>query len=264
MDGSAALTITFLGTGTSHGVPMIGCDCSVCQSPDPRDQRTRTAALLRTPTTTVVIDTPPDFRTQVLRERVTHLDAVVYTHSHTDHIMGFDDLRRFSEGPDATIPIHADPQTLTDLRRVFQFAFTGHNPWPGYVRPDANEISGPFQIGDIEFAPVTLPHGRFEVTGYVLSVAGRKLAAYFTDCNSVPPPAMEAARDVPVLIIDCLRHRPHPTHLNVEQATAFSREMNAGQTYFTHIAHDLDHAETVAVLPDGVTLAHDGLTISIS
>ncbi len=263
MDGTAALTITFLGTGTSHGVPMIGCDCTVCQSTDPRDQRTRTAALLRTPTTTVVVDTPPDFRTQILRERVTHLDAVVYTHSHTDHIMGFDDLRRFSEGPDSTIPIHADPTTLTDLRRVFQFAFTGHNPWPGYVRPAPHEITGPFQIGDIQFTPVTLPHGRFAVTGFVLAVAGRKLAAYFTDCNAVPPPAMDAARDVPVLIIDCLRHRPHPTHLSVEQATAIAREMNAGQSYFTHIAHDLGHAATTAALPPGITLAHDSLTISI-
>ncbi len=260
MDGTAAaLTITFLGTGTSHGVPMINCDCVVCRSDDPRDNRTRTAVVVRTPTTAFTIDTPPDFRTQILRERITHLDAVVYTHPHTDHIMGFDDLRRFSEG--GTIPIHADPATLTDLRRAFQFAFASDHNWPGYVRPEAHEIAGPFAIGDVELTPVTLPHGRFDVTGFVLSVGGRKLAAYFTDCNTVPAAALEAARDVPVLIIDALRHRPHPTHLTVEQASHFAAEMNAGRTYFTHICHDLGHAATEAALPPEIRLAYDGLTI---
>ncbi len=261
MDGTAALSITFLGTGTSHGVPMINCDCDVCRSDDPRDQRTRTAAFVRTATTAFAIDTPPDFRTQVLREGIRRLDAIVYTHSHTDHVMGFDDLRRFSEG--GTIPIHADPATLTDLRRVFQFAFTAQHTWPGYVRPDAHEVTAPFTIGDVELTPVTLPHGRFDVTGYVLAVGGRKLAAYFTDCHAVPPPAIAAARDVPVLIIDALRHQPHPTHLTVEQATSFAREMNAGRTYFTHICHDLGHAATEADLPPDIRLAHDGLTIQI-
>ncbi|MGC1480563.1 MAG: MBL fold metallo-hydrolase [Chthoniobacterales bacterium] len=261
MDGTSALTITFLGTGTSHGVPMIGCDCDVCHSCDPRDKRTRTAIAVRTAATAFAIDTPPDFRTQVLREGITHLDAVVFTHSHTDHIMGFDDLRRFSEG--GSIPIHADLTTLTDLKRVFQFAFTLTHNWPGYVRPDPHEITGPFTIGDVTLIPTTLPHGHFDVTGFVLSVSGRKLAAYFTDCNDVPPAAMDAARDVPVLIIDALRRREHPTHLTVDRATEIAREMGAAQTYFTHLSHDLAHAETVASLPPGVTLAHDGLTISI-
>jgi phosphoribosyl 1,2-cyclic phosphate phosphodiesterase len=261
MDGTAALSITFLGTGTSHGVPMINCDCAVCRSDDPRDNRTRTAIIVRTPTTTFTLDTPPDFRTQVLRERITHLDAVVYTHSHTDHIMGFDDLRRFCEG--RTIPIHADPATLTDLRRVFQFAFASDHNWPGFVRPEAHEITAPFTIGDVQLTPVTLPHGRFNVTGFVLSVGDRKLAAYFTDCNGVPPAALEAARDVPVLIIDALRHRPHPTHLTVEQAANFATAMNASRTYFTHVCHDLGHAATEADLPPEIRLAHDGLTIHL-
>jgi phosphoribosyl 1,2-cyclic phosphate phosphodiesterase len=175
--------------------------------------------------------------------------------------MGFDDLRRFCEG--RTIPIHADPATLTDLRRVFQFAFASDHNWPGFVRPEAHEITAPFTIGDVQLTPVTLPHGRFNVTGFVLSVGDRKLAAYFTDCNGVPPAALEAARDVPVLIIDALRHRPHPTHLTVEQAANFATAMNASRTYFTHVCHDLGHAATEADLPPEIRLAHDGLTIHL-
>ncbi len=257
------LEITFMGTGTSHGVPMIGCDCEVCRSEDPRDSRLRTAVILRTPEAVIAIDTPPDFRTQCLRERITSIDAVLYTHAHTDHIMGFDDLRRFCDLGGRDMPIYAAPDVMADLRRVFQFAFAGDSGVKHYIRPEPREVTGPFTVGGLDFHPVELPHGRYIVTGYVISRGGRKLAAYMTDCNAVPPAAVEAARGVEILIVDALRHRWHPTHMNVEQATAAAREIGARRTYFTHLAHDLGHAETEAALPADIRLAFDGLRISV-
>lgn len=265
MKVAAGLEITFLGTGTSQGVPMIACDCAVCQSTDPRDNRMRTAARIRTPEVELVIDTPPDFRSQVLREDIRRIDAVLYTHAHTDHVMGFDDLRRFCETQDSAMPIYAAPPVLDDLRHIFSFAFHPHGPaFRNYMRPKAHEITGPFTLGDLEITTAQLPHGRFETTGFVFSKNGRRLLAYYTDCNAVPRAALEAARDVEVLVIDALRHTPHPTHLSVEGAIEAARAMGAKHTYFTHVCHDLGHAATEAELPDGVHMAYDGLKLPIS
>jgi phosphoribosyl 1,2-cyclic phosphate phosphodiesterase len=265
MKVAAGLEITFLGTGTSQGVPMIACDCAVCQSTDPRDNRTRTAARIRTAEVELVIDTPPDFRTQVLREDIRRIDAVLYTHAHTDHVMGFDDLRRFCETQDRAMPIYATPPVLDDLRRIFSFAFHPHGPaFRNYMRPQAHEITGPFMLGDLEITTAQLPHGRFETTGFVFSQKGRKLLAYYTDCNAVPRAAIEVARDVEVLVIDALRHSPHPTHLSVEGAIEAGRAVGARHTYFTHMCHDLGHAATEAELPDGVHMAYDGLRLPIA
>lgn len=265
MKVTAGLEITFLGTGTSQGVPMIACACAVCRSEDPRDARLRTAARIRTPEVEFVIDTPPDFRTQVLREDIRRLDAVLYTHAHTDHVMGFDDLRRFCETQDREMPIHATAGVLADLGRVFPFAFDGSNvAFRNYLRPAAREIAGPFALGDLEVAPVPLPHGRFETTGFVFSQGGRRLLAYYTDCNAVPPAALEAARGVEVLVIDALRQRPHPTHLSVGEAMAAAAAMGAKRTFFTHLCHDLGHAATEAILPPEVRLGFDGLRVRAS
>jgi phosphoribosyl 1,2-cyclic phosphate phosphodiesterase len=256
------LEITFLGTGTSQGVPMIACDCAVCQSTDPRDARTRTAARIRTPEVEFIIDTPPDFRTQALREDLRRIDAVLYTHAHTDHVMGFDDLRRYCELADREMPIYATPFVLAEMRRIFSFAFEDKGPaFRNYIRPQPREITGPFTLGDLEVTPCQLPHGRFETTGFVFSQAGVRRLAYFTDCNAVPPAAVEDAQGVEVLVIDALRHRPHPTHMSVEQALAASRAIGAQRTFFTHICHDLGHAETEAALPAEVRLASDGLRV---
>lgn len=261
MKEAAGLEITFMGTGTSHGVPMIGCDCPVCHSEDPRDARSRTAITVRAGETVLAVDTPPDFRMQCLRERLARLDAVLYTHSHTDHIMGFDDLRRFCDLEDKAMPVYATEGVLEDLRRVFRFAFEADASVRQYIRPAPMAITGPFSVGEIEVVPVELPHGRFLVTGFIFWLGGRKLAAYMTDCNAAPPEAVEAARGVEVLIIDALRHRPHPTHMNIEQATEAARRIGAKRTYFTHMAHDLGHAETEAALPPDIRLAFDGLRI---
>ena len=262
MKVAAGLEITFLGTGTSQGVPMIACDCAVCRSEDPRDSRLRTAARIRTPAVEFVIDTPPDFRTQALRENIRRIDAVLFTHAHTDHVMGFDDLRRYCETQDIEMPVYAAPHVLADLRRIFQFAFDGSSGGiRNYIRTRVHEAAGPFTLGDLEVAPVSLPHGRFNTTGYVFSQLGRPLLAYFTDCNAVPAVATEAARGVEVLVIDALRHEPHPTHMSVREAIAAAAAMGAKRTFFTHICHDLGHAATERELPANVRLAFDGLRV---
>jgi phosphoribosyl 1,2-cyclic phosphate phosphodiesterase len=256
------LAITFLGTGTSQGVPVIGCKCDVCSSQDMRDRRTRSSIYVRSPECAFVIDTSTDFREQCLREGVGELDAVVYTHSHTDHIMGFDDLRPFCYGG-RTIPIYGSEETLRDLRRVFQFAFNGENCFPGYIRPEAHVIDGSFTLGKTELTPLRVPHGRFIVNGYLFSRNGERLAAYLSDCSGVPEPVIEAISGVRVLIIDALRHKPHPTHLTVVQAIEISRRVNARETWFTHMCHDLPHKTTNAALPENVRLAHDGLKLEL-
>ena len=204
----AELTITFLGTGTSQGVPMIGCDCRVCRSSDPRDQRTRSSIYVQTPECSWVVDTGTDFRTQCLRENVRTVDAVVFTHAHTDHIMGFDDLRPFCHG-ERDLPVYASAETMRDLQRVYEFAFNGLNRWPGYLRPEPHVIEGAFELGATELTPLPVPHGRILVNGYLLKRRGKLLAAYLSDCKSVPDDVVSKIAGVPHLIIDALRRKPH-------------------------------------------------------
>jgi phosphoribosyl 1,2-cyclic phosphate phosphodiesterase len=256
------LTITFFGTGTSLGVPMVGCDCRVCQSADPRDKRTRSSIHVETPETAWIMDTGPDFRLQALRERLHRLDAAVYTHSHTDHVMGFDDLRPFCFGG-KDLPVYASAETMADLERVFYFAFNGQNRWPGYMRPLPHVIEGPFFLGETELVPIPVRHGRAHVFGFLFRRRGEPLAAYFSDCKEVPEEAWPQLRGVRHLIVDALRHTPHPTHMNVEEALNLARELKAGQTWLTHLSHELMHAELEPTLPPGVRVAYDGLKIEI-
>jgi len=257
------MEITFLGTGTSHGIPVIGCGCRVCHSIDSRDKRLRTSILVSTPEIVFTVDTPPDFRTQCLREDITHLDAVVYTHSHCDHILGFDDLRRFCEMEDKAIPVYGSRRTLDDLARIFSYAFDASEKFRTYVRPSPSVIDGPFRLGETEIVPVRLPHGRTTTNGLIFWRGGRKRLAYMTDCQAVPPEAEEAARGADVLIIDALRHAAHSTHLSVEQALEAADRIKPARTYFIHMCHDLGHAETEANLPGNVRLSYDGLRIAI-
>lgn len=256
----AGLTITFLGTGTSQGVPMIGCDCAVCGSTDSRDKRTRSSIYVETPECSFVVDTGTDFRAQCLRERVRRIDAVVLTHSHTDHIMGFDDLRPFCPGG-APLPVYASEPTMRDLQRVFIFAFNGENRFPGYMHPQPHIVNGPFQLGSTELTPLPVPHGRATVFGYLFTRGGEKLAAYLSDCKTVPDAIIERIRGVRHLIVDALRHKPHPTHMSVDEALAISARVDAERTWFTHLCHDLGHAETEAALPQNVRVAFDGLKL---
>ena len=256
------LTITFLGTGTSQGVPMIGCDCQVCLSSDPRDKRTRSSIFVESPECSWVIDTGTDFRTQCLRENVRNLDAVVYTHSHTDHIMGFDDLRVFCKGG-RDLPIYASGPTMADLQRVFSFAFDGRNRFPGYILPVPHVVDGPFLLGETELVPLPVKHGRTEVLGYLFRRRGEKRVVYLSDCKEVPDEVVETLRGAPVLIVDALRHRPHPTHFCFDEALGLARAAGVGRTWFTHLCHEVLHAEAEKELPPDVRIGYDGLKLEV-
>lgn len=259
----AELAITFLGTGTSQGVPFVACDCAVCRSEDPRDKRLRSSILVETGETVILVDTTPDLRAQALRHGLRRIDAAVFTHSHTDHVAGFDDLRRFCELADRPMPVYASPHTLADLRRMFYYAFDGQHAFRNYVRPDPCEVTGAFTIGDVEIIPADVPHGRMVVQGYIFARGGKKLAAYFSDCHHVPPAVIEQILDIPVLIIDALRHEPHPSHLSLNEALGVAAAANARRAWLTHIGHDLGHEETERLLPPHIRLAYDGLRIEV-
>jgi len=258
---SGALTLTFLGTGTSVGVPMVGCDCAVCHSEDPRDRRLRSSVWVRTPEAQWVVDTGPDFRTQCLRAGIRRLDAVLLTHAHVDHVAGFDDLRRFTVGADEELAVHASRGCLEAVRRMFEFAFNGENRYPGYLKPAPRPFDGPFVIGGTEITPVLVWHGKVETHGFLFSRGGRKLAAYVPDMKSAPRATYEALAGVEVLIVDALRFTAHPTHMNFEEALAFAREVGAGRVWFTHFQCQVGHAEAEENLPLDVRLAYDGLEL---
>src|SRR5436190_15160757 len=256
---NSQLAVTFLGTGTSQGVPMIGCDCDVCRSPDPRNQRLRSSIYVETPECAFVVDTGTDFRTQALRENIRKVDAVIFTHSHTDHIMGFDDLRRFSHAR-GSMPVYASAETMRDLKRVFRFAFNTSNPVPYYLKPEPHIIDGPFKLGETLITPLPVPHGDSIVNGYLFSRADQRLVAYLSDCSAVPDEIVEQISQVKALIIDALRDKPHPTHLSVGQALEVASRVRAEATYFTHIAHELPQSAE-SRLPHGVRIAYDGLKL---
>ena len=236
------------------------CDCAVCTSRDPRDNRTRSSIYVSTPECAWVIDTGPEFRVQCLREKINRIDAVVYTHSHTDHIMGFDDLRPFcANGRD--LPVYASAETMADLQRAFHFAFTVESLVPGYVRPRPHLIDGPFELRGTLLTPLPLTHGRAIVNGYLIESQGRKLAAYLSDCKVVPEVVIERIAGVEALIIDALRYNEHPTHLSVGEALDVAARVKPGATWFTHLCHDMLHAEAEAGLPAGTRIAYDGLKL---
>ena len=256
------LSITFLGTGTSQGVPVIACDCRVCQSEDPRDKRMRSSLWVQTPESSLIVDTGPDFRSQCLRQGVPKVDGVLYTHAHTDHIMGFDDLRAFCPWG-SQMPVYGSTATLNNLKRIFEFAFNGENRFPGYIHPVAHEVVDWFEIGGTRILPLPVPHGRTMVYGFLFERGGVPLAAYLSDCKSVPEPVRQAITGVRHLILDALRTKPHPTHMNVEEALEVVAAVRPQHAWFTHLCHDLQHAELEASLPPGVRVAYDGLRLEM-
>ena len=255
--------MTVLGSGTSLGVPAIGCDCAVCHSSDPRDRRTRPSILIQVNGLSILVDTSTDLRTQALDRNVRRVDAILFTHNHADHVFGLDDVRRYNQMQKGRIACYADRGTIPDLRRIFQYAFEPPAQKGGGVPElSLHEIAGPFAIADVEIVPIPLMHGILPVLGFRVGDF-----AYLTDCNRIPDdswPLLHANGGVTTVIIDALRHRAHPTHFSVAEAIDAVRRLGASRAYFTHICHDLPHAATNAQLPPGVELAYDGLVLDIA
>lgn len=252
--------VTFLGTGTSHGVPMIGCTCATCQSTDPRDRRTRPSIHLRVEDgPQILVDTSTDLRQQAMDHGIARVDAVLFTHSHADHVMGLDDLRRFNVLQGSAIPAFADAHTMGEIQRIFRYVFHPPEEKGGGIPQIAlTPIDGPFDVGGVRVTPVPLLHGRRPILGFRF---GR--FAYLTDCSAIPDAAWPLLDGLDVLVLDALRHRPHPTHFTVQQALEVIDRLQPRQSWLTHICHDLPYAETNRALPAGVALSYDGLVLDI-
>ena len=252
--------VTFLGTGTSAGVPMIGCECAVCRSDDPRDKRLRPSIFVDVPDrAAILVDTTPDFRQQALTHRISRIDAVLFTHSHADHILGLDDIRRFNWIQGGPVPCYATASTWSDIRRTFHYAFDGIARLGGGIpRIDAREIDGPFSIADVRVVPVPLWHGNTPILGFRFGSF-----AYLTDCNRLDDAAWTLVAGVDTVVLDALRDKPHSTHFTVAEALAAIDRIGPRRAFLTHMSHDLGHAGTNARLPRGVELAYDGLVLDV-
>jgi phosphoribosyl 1,2-cyclic phosphate phosphodiesterase len=252
--------VIVLGSGTSHGVPMIGCTCAVCRSDDPRDRRTRPSiAVVVEGGPSILVDTSTDLRHQALTHGLTRVDAILYTHSHADHIMGLDDVRRFNVMQDGAIPAYADERTATDLQRSFSYVFSRPSEQGGGIpQISLTTVNGPFQVGAVRVQTVPIFHGARPILGFRFGTG-----AYLTDCNRIADDAWPLLEGLDVLILDALRHRPHPTHFTVAEALQVVERVRPRRTFLTHICHDLPHAATNAALPAGVELAYDGLALTI-
>jgi phosphoribosyl 1,2-cyclic phosphate phosphodiesterase len=264
--------VTILGSGTSHGVPAIGCDCAVCRSEDPKDRRTRPSILIEVPAPatdrasytrdvrSILVDTSTDLRAQALANNVRRVDAILFTHAHADHVFGLDDVRRFNQMQRSPIPCYASAETAASLRHMFGYVFEQPAQKGGGLPQIALfDIAGTFTLGTVDIVPIRVLHGQLPVLGFRIGSF-----AYLTDCNCIPDESWPLLDGVRTVVLDALRHRPHSTHFSVAQAVDVVARLGTERAYFTHICHDLPHAETCAQLPPGVELAYDGLVFEIS
>nr|WP_044200970.1 MBL fold metallo-hydrolase [Oscillochloris trichoides] len=251
------MQLRFLGTGTSMGVPVIGCDCAVCSSADPRNRRMRTSALLRTSDHTILIDAGPDFRLQALHAGLRHIDAVLLTHAHFDHIAGIDDLRPLTEHGDC-LPIFGSPHTIHEVRSRFDYAFTETSAGSTCPRIELHSVESSFAIGQTSITPLAIIHGTWEITAYRIGGLG-----YVTDASHIPPDSYEGLRNLDVLVLNALRYEAHPTHFTLAEALEVIRDLQPRRAFLVHMTHAFDHASASAQLPEGVAFAYDGLEIEI-
>ena len=259
------MKLIFLGTGTSHGLPYIGCDCAVCTSGDPLNKRLRSSILVESDdgATRILVDTSPDLRQQFLREKIGFVSAVLYTHTHNDHIIGLDDLRPITDKI-GYVPVYASAPTMAQAQTIFGYAFIPNRDHGGFPRltPHVIENGATFEIADFRITPIPIMHGKSEILAYRFEQAGSTLV-YATDCSQIPDGSWELMKNPDVFVVDALRHNPHPTHFTTAQAMEAAQKLKAKRTFFTHIAHDLDHHETQAVLPKNVSMAYDGLQLAV-
>jgi phosphoribosyl 1,2-cyclic phosphate phosphodiesterase len=258
------MRLTFLGTGTSFGVPQIGCACAVCRSTDPRDKRTRSGAVLEAGDSTILIDTPPELRLQLIAAGLSRIDAVVYTHEHADHINGIDDLRIFSVRGRRPLPIYGPGETLERLRTSFNYIFDDAvRPYEGTSKPRLSlhetEPGRTITVAGVETLPLAFQHGHLRVFGYRFGNL-----AYLTDIKAIPPAQRDRLRGLDVLVLNALWWRSHPTHLSISEAVETAQDLGARRTYLTHLTHETGHSELEAQLPAGVLPAYDGLTVEVA
>jgi phosphoribosyl 1,2-cyclic phosphate phosphodiesterase len=249
--------VTMLGSGTSTGVPVIGCGCPVCASSNPLNKRWRPGLKIEVGERIILVDTPTDLRAQALRFGLPRVDAIVYTHPHADHIFGLDDVRVFNFRQKSAIPCYGTPMTLRALRRTFAYVFEDGQVGGGKPKLDLIEIEGKFDLFGLEFVPVPLWHGELEVMGYRIGHF-----AYLTDCNAIPEASFARVEGVDILVLDALRYRPHPTHFSVAEAVEAAQRIGAGRTILTHLSHEIDHGAPHS-LPPGVEFGFDGLALDI-
>jgi phosphoribosyl 1,2-cyclic phosphate phosphodiesterase len=249
-------TLTVLGSGTSMGVPTIGCDCAVCHSSDPHDRRTRPSITVEYDGRLVLIDTTPDFREQAIREGIKRVDAVIYTHTHADHILGIDDLRPLSFHRGEKIPLYARPEAAEFLRSMFRYIFDDDYKFGGIAQVELRPIDGPIPLFGLNFEPIAVIHGDAEIYGYRFGST-----AYLTDFSAIPEESMAKLQGLDILFLDALRHKPHPTHSTVENSLRIVEQVRPKRAFFTHICHDLGHEATNAILPQHVQLSYDGMKL---
>ncbi|MGE3273234.1 MAG: MBL fold metallo-hydrolase [Chloroflexota bacterium] len=252
------MRLTILGSGSSHGVPVIGCTCETCTSSDPRNQRTRASALIEVKGRTFLVDTGPEMRVQALRAGLGRVDAVLYTHFHADHVHGIDDVKAFNDKLGGVLPCYGNAQTNQVLRERFDYVFVG-TPWIGLIpHITFDVVEEPFELMGVPITPVDLQHGRIRSCGW--RIGG---LAYLTDTNGIPESSMALLHDLDLMVIDGLRPRPHPTHFSIDEAVAVARDLRPRATLLTHLNHDVEHTRESANLPPGVSLAYDGLVIDL-
>jgi len=253
------MRVTFLGTGTSQGIPQIGCDCAVCRSDNPRNKRLRPSVYLEDDSYHLLVDATPDFRTQALRANLRRVDAVLMTHTHADHVLGLDELRVYCNRTGKKMPVYGSAHSVETIQRLFPYACTETPEWPGLPRFELHTVQAnqPFEVSGVTVRPLSLHHGRMVVFGFLF---GQDFA-YVTDCKVVPAEVIETIRGVPLLVLDALRYREHPAHLTIEEACGVAQQAGAKLTLFTHLCHEVDHEAVEKGLPPGVRVAYDEMRI---
>ncbi|MDF7807131.1 MBL fold metallo-hydrolase [Pontiellaceae bacterium B12219] len=256
------MKFTFLGTGTSHGVPMIGCSCEVCTSTDPRNYRRRSSLYVVTEQQHIVMDTPPDFRDQALRFGVKRVDAVLLTHPHADHIYGFDDVRRFSTMQETHIPVYGAPRTIKQMRKKFDYVDRVSYGFESVPRVLFTDLTNAVQIENCKVTPLPVSHGMDMIYGFLIEGDGKRLA-YIPDCNGIPDETFQCLENLDVMILDGLRPQPHPTHFSIAEAIEHLEKIGAKQSFITHLTHNSEHHDLQARIGDAITVPWDGLEISL-